>query len=302
MRGGAATAGPDGLPLGDLVAHLGQGCAVEEFSTYGTKGMSGVEALEAVGARVLVEMTPTNLRDGQPGLSHVRAAIARGMDVVSANKGPFVLFYDELHTAARGHGCRLHLSAATAAALPTLDVGTVCLAGARLLSAEGILNGTTNYILTRMHEEGCSFEEALGEARRKGIAETDPTLDVSGRDTANKMIIICNRLFGKTYGPGDISVEGITGITPDRIERAAGAGRVVKLIGSAHRHDGEVLLKVSPEELDGSHPLASVNGTEKAISYLTDSMDRITVMGGKSSPVGAAAAVLKDLINACAGE
>ncbi|MBW1995487.1 MAG: homoserine dehydrogenase, partial [Deltaproteobacteria bacterium] len=189
------------------------------------------------------------------------------------------------------------MSAAKAAALPTLDVGLICLAGADVLSIEGILNGTTNYILTRMHLEKCTYETALKDAQQMGIAETDPTLDVEGFDTRNKLVLIVNRVLNKNIGLSDVEVTGISGVTIDDIEKTIANGKVLKLIGAAWFEKGELKLRVAPSELDPDHPLAAVNYSEKAISYLTDSMGRVTVSGGKSSPLGAAAALLKDLIN-----
>lgn len=298
--GGAAISGdPGGLSPGELITHLREGGMIQEFGNCGRPGMTGQEAIAAAEGDVLVEMTPTNLRDGEPGTTHIRTALHRGMEVVSANKGPLVLFYKEIHETARRHHCGVHMSAATAAALPTLDVGTVSLAGTSILSIEGILNGTTNYILSRMTDEQCRYDEALREAQKLGIAETQPDYDVEGTDTANKIILIANRLFGEGVAMADVAVTGITGITLQDITRAREQGKRIKLIGSAHREDGTIKLAVAPRSLDNGHPLASVNGPEKAVTYTTDTMGSITVMGGKSSPLGAAAAVLKDMINAC---
>ncbi len=287
-----------GLPVAELVDFLKQGNQVQTLPTYGKNGISGVEVIAQMDGDVMVEATPTDLIDGGRGKDHVFAAIDRGMEIVSANKGPFVLFYDEVFRKAREKGCGLHISAAAAAALPTLDVGLTCLAGARVSSAEGILNGTTNYILSEMRNKNTAYDVALKAAQELGIAETDPSYDVEGKDTANKTVLIANSVFGKTFGLADISVEGITKVTPEEIENATANGKVIKLIGTAEMVDGNVLLSVGPKVLDEAHPLALVNGSEKAITYMTDTMGSITVMGGKSSPIGAAAAVLKDLINA----
>ena len=299
IGGAAVTDSPAGLPAADLLAHLRSGAPVERFGAFGRPGAGAAETI-AAGADVLVEATPTNLTDGEPARTHIAAALARGMQVVSANKGPIVLAYGELAALARKHGGGLHISAATAAALPTLDVARVCLAGTRIQSVEGILNGTTNYILTRMSAEGAAYADALAEAQRLGIAETDPSKDVGGYDTATKLVIIANVVFGASLGLEDVPIQGITGVTPDDIAAAAKDGEVIKLVGSAETVDGKVRLAVAPRRLKKNHPLAAVNGSEKAISYLTDTMDRVTVSGGKSSPVGAAAAMLKDLINAFA--
>jgi len=298
IGGAATTTGDNGLPAEELLVHLRGGGAVENFGGFGRPGLTGAEAIQRVSADVLVEATPTNLTDGEPGKTHIFTAVEKGMEVVSANKGPIVLFYKELHELAQKNNCRLHISAATAAALPTLDVARVCLAGTSVLLVEGILNGTTNYVLSRMKEDGCSYDVALKEAQQLGIAEADPSYDVEGKDTASKMVLISNRIFGTSFGIKDIKVKGITKIGLEDISRATRDGKVIKLSGSAELIDGKVQLSVEPKLLNQDHHLASVNGSEKAISYMTDTMDRITVMGGKSSPVGAAAALLKDLINA----
>lgn len=298
IGGAALSASEEGLDPRRLLDHLNRGGTVENFETHGRPGLSGKQAIETSGARVLIEATPTNLEHGQPAKSHILAAIKQGMDVVSANKGPFVLFYKELHEAARQNNCGLHISAATAAALPTLDVARVCLAGTRIQSAEGILNGTTNYILTQMSIHNTPYAAALKQAQDMGIAETDPSYDVEGMDTANKIILICNRIFKTSLGLKDITVQGITSVTPRDIREAAAVGQVIKLIGSCEIIQGSPRLCVAPKQLDQDHPLALINGSEKAITYMSDTMGAVTVSGGRSSPVGAAAALLKDLINA----
>ena len=293
--GGAAVA-QEGLPLPELMAHLKKGGPVEDMPRYGKKGMSGKDVLNSRLGDILVETTPTNIRDGEPGITHLRTALKSGIHVATAAKGPLVLNYRELKDLAVKSKARLMISAATAAALPTLDVGLSCLAGTEVLAAEGILNGTTNYILTRMTEDGSPYDEALAEAQGMGVAEPDPSLDVEGRDTANKILLIANEVFQADLTLKDIPVEGITRVTPADIAKARNDQKVIKLIGKVEKENGQVVASVAPMALPLQHPLASVRGTEKAISYLTDTMDRVTVSGGKSNPVGAAAALLKDII------
>ncbi|RJQ49897.1 MAG: homoserine dehydrogenase [Desulfobacteraceae bacterium] len=295
--GGAAVAKEGALPLDRLLRHVENGGPVESLEGFGFPGISGQEVLSTLNAEVLVETTPTNLKDGEPGRRHITAALNSGLDVVSANKGPLVLYFRQLMDLASEKGRRIMMSAATAAALPSLDVGLLCLAGARVLAIEGILNGTTNFILTRMRKEGCSYEAALREAQKMGIAETDPSLDVEGYDTRNKLVLIANRIFDKNFGTADVAVSGICGISGEDIERAGSLGKVLKLVGSAEFEENELKLRVEPRALDPDHPLSSIDFSEKGISYLTDTMGRVTVTGGKSSPVGAAAALLKDLIH-----
>jgi homoserine dehydrogenase len=297
--GGAALA-PRGLPMippAELLAHVKAGGTVEGFGDFGMPGATGEAVIDSLGADLIVEATPTDLTTGEPGLRHMRAALRRGLHVVAANKGPLVLCYAELQALSQQHQGQIYMSAATAAALPTLDVGQTGLAGAQILSIEGILNGTTNFMLTKMQDEGYQYLNALQEAQARGIAETDPTLDVEGFDTANKLILLSNTLLGTGYGPNDVSRRGITDVTPQMVLDARHAGKSLKLIGRADLSHGRVRLSVAPEELALDHPLASVHGAEKAVTYETDTMGRVTVMGGQSSPTGAAAALLKDIIN-----
>jgi homoserine dehydrogenase len=297
--GGAALA-PRALPMippAELLAHVKAGGTVEGFADFGLPGATGEAVIDSLEADLLVEATPTNLTTGEPGLRHMRAALRRGLHVVAANKAPLVLCYAELQALSQEHQGQIYMSAATAAALPTLDVGQTCLAGAQILSIEGILNGTTNFILTKMQDEGYQYLDALQEAQTRGIAETDPTLDVEGFDTANELVLLSNALLGTGYRPDEVSRHGITHITLPMVMDARRVGKCLKLIGRAGLSHGRVRLSVAPEELALDHPLASVHGAEKAVTYETDTMGRVTVMGGESSPMAAAAALLKDIIN-----
>jgi len=295
---GAAVANGIGLSLEALADLAVAGGQIETLGTYGRPGLGAIETIREVQAEMLVEATPTNLVDGEPGRSHVIAALDRGMDVVTANKGPLVLAPSELAKQARASGSRIFVSAAAAAALPTLDVGRLCTAGARIESIEGILNGTTNYILGRMDEDGCTYEEALVAAQRLGIAEADPSLDVEGKDTRSKIVLIANGLFETILTLDEVETEGITRITRADMDRARSRNQVIKLIGSARWREGVLIARVAPQALDHDHPLARVSLAEKGILLDTDTMGRITVTGGASSPTGAAAALLKDILHA----
>ncbi|KPK89446.1 homoserine dehydrogenase, partial [bacterium SM23_31] len=217
--------------------------------------------------------------------------------IVSANKGPLVLRMQELKQAARAAGVSIKYSGATAAALPTTDVGLTCLAGADILKIEGIVTGTTNLILTRMAEQGIPYKEALKEAQKMGMAETDPTLDVEGWDTANKTVILANSLMDCNLKLSDVTVKGITNLDPAYVKKTKENGKEIKLLGVAEKINGNVRAYVRSTMIDSTHPLFGVNGTDKGITYTTDTMGIITVTGGRAGPVGTAAAMLKDLIN-----
>ena len=294
---GAAVAGDSPMAMEKLVEFCSRGGQVQEFPDLGRPGLTAAQVADKVPAKVWVEITPTNIQHGEPGLGNIRAALNHGLHVITANKGPLVLRFAEIMEIASNQSVRILYSAATAAALPTLDVGSICLAGTHLLSAEAVLNGTSNYILTHIQEDDIPYDEALAEAQRLGIAEPDPSYDVEGWDTANKLVLIANGLFRADVSLDDVTVQGITKVTLEDIWKARENGKVIRLLGTIQREGERVRVSVAPVALDRDHPMSAVRGPEKGITYTTDTMDRVTVTGGKSNPLGAAAAMLKDLIN-----
>ena len=247
---------------------------------------------------VLVECTPSDLKTGEPGLSHITAALENGWHVATASKGALVLRFRELKDLASKRGVRLMASAASSAALPTLDVGIRSLAGAEVLGIEGILNGTTNFILTKM-EEGVTYAQALAEAQSRGIAEPDPTMDVDGWDTAAKLLIITNSVMRTGFRLDEVWVSGIRDLAPHLGPKAAEAGKALRLMGKCSKEDGTHpwKLEVGLALLDGDHPLFGVRGTTKGVTFYTDTMGPVTIVGGRSDPGGTGAALLKDIIN-----
>ncbi len=238
---------------------------------------------------------PSAEQDGQPGSGMILSAFSEGWDVVTADKAPLVTDGAQLLEAACKQGRRMKMSGAAGAALPGLDTALYSLAGTEITLVEGLLNGTSNYILTRI-QEGAAYGSALREAQEKGIAEPDPSLDVEGWDTAKKMLLLTNIVFQKKIRLTDIPVQGITGLNPDLVGKARSGEGVIKLLGRLRRESGKFQLDVGPRLLNPSHPLAGVSGADKGISFETDSMGRVTVTGGRSDPQGAAASLLKDLI------
>jgi Homoserine dehydrogenase len=254
--------------------------------------------LDEFGSGVVVDCTPTNLHTGEPGLSLMKTALEKGWHVVTANKGPLVLRPDELRELATKNNTWIKASGATAAALPTVDIGLYSLAGTEIQAIEGILNGTTNFILTRM-SEGLTYEQALQEAQAKGIAEPDPSLDVEGWDTAAKMVLIANQVLGTEIKLNEVIIRGMKGIAIETVEKINRLGKSLKLIGKCDRenHSSPWKIEVGLALLDQEHPLSRVQGTNKGIIFYTDTMGWIAVSGGKSDPRGAAAALLKDIIS-----
>ena len=254
------------------------------------------DVFESLEPGVLVVCTASSIKDGEPGLGYIRCALDKRWHVVTADKGPLVFDYRRLKEKADKNRLALKFSGATAAALPAMDVALYSLAGAEISQVEGILNGTTNYILTRMRE-GADYKKALEEARSKSIAEPDPSFDVEGWDTASKILIIANAALNKDFTLNDVKVEGITRIPPRLLGRAREKGKALKLLGRIKRKEGEFKLEVALRIIDSSHPLFGVDGANKGITFFTDTMGSITLSGGKSDPKGAGACLLKDIIN-----
>jgi homoserine dehydrogenase len=237
----------------------------------------------------------TNLKDGEPGLSTIREALTRGMDVVAANKGPLVLAYSELAALAQSKGVRLLHSATVTGGLPTLNLGRRDLGATVIEEFEGVVNGTTNYILSRMME-GQSYDDALRHAQEIGMAEADPTLDVDGWDAANKLVIIANAVLRRPTKLQDLTVEGIRGITKEDLRRAQEGGQVIKLLARAERAGDDYRLSVRPTRLDRTHPLANVGAGMMGVIYHTDINGTIFATIQEHDPYPTAAAVLRDIV------
>ena len=203
------------------------------------RGQSASEMLAAGAADALLELSPTNLETAQPALSYCQQALAAGMHLVLANKGPVALACSELKALARAQNVQLRYEATVMAGTPTLSLAQEALAGCRIHSARGILNGTTNYILTRM-EAGLSYAAALTQAQELGYAETDPSGDVEGWDAAGKVLILAQALFGRDLTMADLAVSGITGLSAADIAAAQAQGQRYKLIAQATPSGGEV--------------------------------------------------------------
>ncbi|HZU17360.1 MAG TPA: homoserine dehydrogenase [Candidatus Dormibacteraeota bacterium] len=258
-------------------------------------GPTVAELLAEGGWDVVADATPSDLATGGPALAHARAALGAGVHFATAAKGPLVRDHGALRELARRTGTGFRFSAATGAALPTVDMAEFALAGARVVAIEGVLNGTSNYVLDRM-AESVDLETALAEARRRGIADGDGRPDVAGVDTAVKLVAIANAVWGTDLTLEDVAVTGIEGLDPDLVRGAARTGGAVRLIGRAAPEDSRVRAEVRPSRVAGDHPLAGVRGADKAITFETDSMGRLTLSGGRSDPRAAGAALLRDVL------
>lgn len=257
----------------------------------------GLEALNRIEVDAVIELTPLERITAEPAYTYIRQALIHHRNVITGNKGPIVRYYKELMELAEKNNVRLGISCCCGGALPSLETGLKGLSGSIIYSMEGILNGTTNYILDEMRIHKLSFEEAVNGAVKAGIAEADPTNDVEGYDTALKMIIITNTLLHTRIYLQDVSIKGISEITREMIEEAEKEGKRYRLIGSMIRDNGKILVEVSPKMVEHTHPFFHTAGGNKALIYHTDLYGDVCISGGESAPEGAAAAIIRDIEN-----
>jgi homoserine dehydrogenase len=234
----------------------------------------------------------------EPAREYVLRALEAGRHVVTANKQLLSQHGEEVFDAARTGAVQLRFEGAVAGVVPAIRVMAESLAAAHIERVHGIVNGTTNYILTQMAATGASYEEALSEAQEMGYAEADPTEDVTGKDAAAKMAILARLAFGAAVRLDQVSYEGIDRITADDIAYASELGLSLKLIGSAERIDSGVAVHVHPAFLYADHPLASVNGAFNAVTIESPAITEITLSGPGAGGVQTASAVLGDVISA----
>jgi homoserine dehydrogenase len=257
----------------------------------GHPGMSALDVIESVEAEAMVEVTPTNIKDGEPALSHIKTAFKSGKHVVTTNKGPLALALPALTELADYNKVCLRFSGTVGAGTPVLDLAKKCLLGDRIISIRGILNGTTNYILTEMDEKRVTFQRALENAQKLGYAEADPSMDVDGLDVACKLVIMANWIMDKKVTLRNVEIQGIRNVTLKALEEAAKKGYTVKLIGFINDD-----LKVMPTEISRHDPLC-VGGVLNSVTFVSEFAGEETVIGRGAGGMETASAILRDLLD-----
>ena len=256
-----------------------------------------VSLLKAAQAQVLFENTPVSYDSGQPAIDTIAAALANGIHAVTANKGPVVHAFKELTDLAAANSVNFYFESTVMDGAPVFSLGRSGLPAAEVKSFKGVLNSTTNLILSQM-ESGQSFEEAVAYAQSIGIAETDPSGDVDGWDAAIKVAALVTVLMGIPIKPVDIDRKGIGEITSAAIEAAQQEGKRWKLVCSAERHDGHVLARVAPEMVGPESPLFIINGTTSIVQFDTDVLGKLSLIEEDPGPHTTAYGLLADFINA----
>ena len=260
---------------------------------YGANGNRSeiLDVIENIDAEVVIELTPTNIVDGEPGKNHIISAMKSGKNVITVNKGPLALEFPSLMELAEYNRIAFKFSGTVGGGTPILEFAKRCLKGDRIISFEGILNGTTNYILSKMYE-GLNFSEALQDASEKGYAEKDPTLDVDGFDAAAKLVIASNFVMNMKSTMKDVSREGIRDVKPSQVFTERKNGNAMKLIASC---DGKNLV-VKPKPVSMKDPIC-VDGILNAITFTCQHSGQQTIIGKGAGGMETASAILRDLID-----
>ena len=286
---------PDGLHVPDLLTSVHKSGSLANL-TSPNREWDSVRTINESNADIIIEISYTDLESGEPALTHIRTALQAGKHVVTTNKGPTALYFPELLALARKNNVEIGVEGTVMSGTPALRVGMEMLAAANVRRVQGILNGTTNYILTQM-EDGADYASALAEAQKKGYAEADPSGDVQGHDAAGKVVILANLLMDLPLTMGDVSCEGITRLTADHISEAAAVGERWKLIGRVEKTTStDFTASVQPQRVSLSHPLASISGVTNAITYTTELLGEITLVGPGAGRVETGYALLEDML------
>ncbi len=289
---------PSGLDLSAVMNSLESSGSLGQYpkSQDTTTGWDSFLTIDQCGADTVIEATYTNVVDGQPGLDHCRAALRSGKNVVTTNKGPIALAFDELQSLAARHGARILFEGTVMSGTPVLRLAATTLVGNEIRKVRGILNGTSNFILSKM-DEGMAFDDALGEAQRLGYAEADPTADVDGYDAQYKLQILAHAVFGTRIAREEIARTGIRQITPQQIAQAKTEGRRYKLIAQLENTASGMRGSVAPEALAMDDPLSAIHGAMNAISFDCDLSGDVTVVGPGAGRLETGYALLVDCMN-----
>ena len=282
----------EGFTIEKLVARdYSEGCKVAHVASW----------MHAAKPDVVFEASSLNAETGEPAITHIRVALEYGAHAISANKGPVVHAYRALTELARNKGRRFYFESAMMDGAPVFSLFRSALPAIEIRGFRGIINSTTTVILETM-QSGKSFDEAVAQAQRLGVAETDPSADVDGIDAAVKVVEVANVLMGGSLKIGDVARQGIRGIAADELRKAASNGETLRLVSRAKRQDdGSIVASVAPERLTADDPLSQVHGTSLLIAFETDIFKELVISERDPGPEATAYGMLSDFVNAVRG-
>jgi len=281
----------------DLQKVLGELKAKGHLRDYGPEvtALPPLSIIDECDADMMVELTTLDIEHGQPAKDHISNALQAGMDVVTANKGPIAHSYEELRSMARSRNVRLRFEGTVMDGTPVFNLVERTLPGCEVICLRGILNSTSNFVLTEMHR-GRTMDEAVKEAQRRGFAEADPSLDIDGWDAAAKITALANVLMGAGMTPQSVVRQGIRDIGAEELLTEARNGKKIRLVATAKREGDGVELTVRRESVTSDDPFWAVDGTSSALTIRTDLMGDITVLETDPTVTQTAYAVFSDML------
>ncbi|MBJ88314.1 MAG: homoserine dehydrogenase [Woeseia sp.] len=286
---------PEGFDPQLILDHVRSNGDLKQFPA-AYKDWDARETIEKSGANVLIELSYTDLETGEPALSHIIQALQLGMNVATTNKGPAALHFPKLLALCESHGGRIGVEGTVMSGTPTLTLGMNSLIAAGITKIQGILNGTTNYILGEM-EKGAEYSAALEDAQARGYAEADPTGDVDGHDAAAKVVILANLVMGQSMTMEDVNCVGIRGLTKTDIKAARDKDQRWKLIGTVDKEGDVIQGSVKPARVNSDHPLHGISGATNAITFSTELLGDITLIGPGAGRIETGYALIGDILS-----
>ncbi len=291
---------PKGLDIHQLLTLAQSGESLESYRCIKDcdkceKGWDALKTIQDSNAHTICELSYTDVKTGEPAITHCKTAFQHGKNIVTSNKGPGALLYKDLLRMAKKNNVQFKIEGTVVSGTPVINLAQGPLAGCTISSIKGILNGTTNYILSEM-ESGKPYDEALKTAQELGYAEADPTGDVEGYDAMAKVIILANVLMGGSLSKDDVERMGMSQITSEMIQEAKSKNARWKLIGSITKSKGNIRASVKPEMIPLTHPLAGIMGATNALTFSTDLMGEITIVGAGAGRTETGFSILTDLL------
>jgi homoserine dehydrogenase len=290
---------PDGIDVGQALEKVESGKSIAPLSTF--QVADSLAVIQHSQANIMFENSPVNYETGQPAIDHAKAALNAGMHAITANKGTVVHAYQELTALAKSKNKKFRFESTVLGGSPVFSTFREAMPLAELISFKGIINATTNLILSRM-EEGETFDDAVKYCQSIGIAETDPSGDVDGWDAAIKVSALATVLMDSPLKPQEVERKGIREITPEMVNQAKGEKKRWKLVASAEREGERIKARVSPELVDSSSPLYGMMGSSSGLTFSTDVLPNYSVIvsereGMKGGPEETAYGLFADFVN-----
>ncbi len=286
----------DGLDIQQCLDLVKSGKSLEKYDNNSKKGWDSIRTITETNADIICELAYTDVKTGEPAITHCKAAFENGKHIVTSNKGPAALQYSEMEILAEKNNVKFMIEGTVMSGTPILNLADGPLAGCKITAIKGILNGTTNYMLSEM-ENGMTYDDVLQKAQELGYAEADPTGDVEGFDAMAKVIILSNVVMNAGIGADDVDRQGITQITPQMISDAQKENSRWKLIGSIEKQKDGIKASVRPEKLPLTHPLAIIMGATNALTFTTDLLGDVTIIGAGAGKIETGYSILTDILD-----